>query len=213
MAAHLREMPTPPDELVPDLPREASEFIMTCLRKRPADRYPSMDVVLGVLEDRLPVEFDAPGTEVAPTPRADDSGDFEDAPTAYFRAPPRHELPAAPGPKGTTPRVPQSVEARPGQSQRGLTIPMSPPPAGGPDPFSPFASGSMPSMPSIDDLTSGGYMHASVRVPATPSGHTQRVPFIPPDDHEDRSSMPRIVLVALVVLAVGVAIALAAVVT
>jgi serine/threonine protein kinase len=213
MAAHLRDMPTPPDELVPDLPREASEFIMTCLRKRPADRYPSMDVVLGVLEDRLPVEFDAPGTEVAPTPRADDSGDFEDAPTAYFRAPPRHELPAAPGPKGTTPRVPQSVEARPGQSQRGLTIPMSPPPAGGPDPFSPFASGSMPSMPSIDDLTSGGYMHASVRVPATPSGHTQRVPFIPPDDHEDRSSMPRIVLVALVVLAVGVAIALAAVVT
>jgi serine/threonine protein kinase len=245
MAAHLRDDPTSPGELVPDLPPEANEFIMTCLRKRPRDRYPSMDVVLGVLEGRVPATFERPGTEVVSVSRLDaglqtpigedvtrlaahpnaatasgdaagvpqfaeprDSGEFEDAPTAYFRAPQRTDSPAAPGPKGTTPRVGQPqgahgfVEARPGSSQRGLTIPMTPPPAGSPDPFSPFASGSMTS---LTDLSAH----------STTSGHTERVPHVPAADDEadERSATPKIVVVLLVMLAVGVALALASVVT
>ena len=251
MHAHLREDPTPPGELVPDLPAEASEFIMTCLRKRPADRYPNMDWVLGVLEGRLPAKHDRAGTErisvgpidvglhtpigedvtrlathpTAPTVAASleaagvpeyaeprDSGEFEDAPTAYFRAPSRVEAPPAPGPKATTPRVHVDaprvhVDARPGASQRGLTVPM-PPPAGSPDPFSPFASGSMPSISTPSWSRPDMHLHSGA------SGRTERVPHIPPDDDvEERSATPTLVVVVLVVLAVVVAIALASVVT
>jgi serine/threonine-protein kinase len=259
MAAHLRDEPTRPDELVPDLPPDATEFIMTCLRKRPAERYPNMDVVLGVLEGRVPAALERPKTERVVVPRLDaglstpigedvtrlathptgptvsaspetlgvpqfaeprDSAEFEDAPTAYFRAPSRTDTPAQPGPKGTTPRVPH-VEARPGASQSGLTMRMlsprptgadGPPPPGSPDPFSPFASGPMPS---LANLSTPGLSRPDMHLQSGASGHTERLPHLPPadDDVDERSATPTIVAIVLVVLAAAVAVALATVFT
>jgi serine/threonine-protein kinase len=256
MAAHLRDPPTPPDELVPDLPAEAAAFIMTCLRKRPAERYPNMEVVLGVLEGRVPAALEGPRSERVHVPRLDagletpigedvtrlathptaptvaasadanavprfteprDSAEFEDAPTAYFRLP-RPDTPAAPGPKGTTPRVPPPaatphVEAHPGASQRGMTVPMAVPPPGSPDPFSPFSSGPMPS---LSPLSSPGFSRPDMPVhSSTTSGRTERLRHIPraEDDAEERSATPKIIVILLVMLALGVAFALATVVT
>jgi hypothetical protein len=99
----------------------------------------------------------------------------------------------------------ERVEARPGASQRGLTVPMTPPPPGSPDPFSPFSSGvsQSPAALSAADLSRD----------FTISGRTERMPYIPPDEElEERTPTPTVVVVVLVVLALGVALALASVV-
>jgi tRNA A-37 threonylcarbamoyl transferase component Bud32 len=42
MAAHLHEVPTPPCELRPDVPRDLNDIILRCLAKKPAERYQSV---------------------------------------------------------------------------------------------------------------------------------------------------------------------------
>ena len=50
MAAHLQQMPKPPVELRPGLPRALSDVIMTAMAKNPAQRFQSADAFRGALK-------------------------------------------------------------------------------------------------------------------------------------------------------------------
>ena len=231
MAAHMRDDPTTPAELVPELPRWASDFIMTCLRKDPEQRYPSMDMVLDVLEGRVSPEFSEPSTERNPaldaglkTPIGEDVTRLATYPPPLTvpgePAAPRHaprvdstefeDLPTAyfrkDGPGPAAPGDPQStprVSPAPG-GRSNMTVPMPAVQPGGPDPFSPFQSGGTP-MISATDLS---------RADLATSGRTERMPYIPPadDDYPERSSTPTAIMIILIALALGVGIALLSVV-
>jgi hypothetical protein len=56
---HAEEPLIPPGEFAPGLPRKVSEVIRTMLAKAPEERYPSMDVVVDVLEGSLGLRTDA----------------------------------------------------------------------------------------------------------------------------------------------------------
>ncbi len=55
---HQEEMPIPPGEFVPNLPRKMSDIIRTMMGKRPEERYPNMSVVIDVLEGALGVQVE-----------------------------------------------------------------------------------------------------------------------------------------------------------
>ena len=62
---HAEEPLVPPGEFVPGLPRKVSEVIRTMMGKSPEERYPSMDVVVDVLEGLLGLRTDAAAKELA----------------------------------------------------------------------------------------------------------------------------------------------------
>ena len=55
---HQEELPIPPGEFVPNLPRQISDIIRTMMGKRPDERYPNMAVVVDLLEGMLGVHDD-----------------------------------------------------------------------------------------------------------------------------------------------------------
>jgi eukaryotic-like serine/threonine-protein kinase len=55
---HQEELPVPPGEFVPNLPRQISDIIRTMMGKRPEERYPNMAVVVDLLEGLLGVHGD-----------------------------------------------------------------------------------------------------------------------------------------------------------
>ena len=57
---HQEEFPVPPGEFVPGLPRQIADIIRTMMGKRPEERYPSMAVVVDVLEAVLGVLANRP---------------------------------------------------------------------------------------------------------------------------------------------------------
>ncbi len=59
---HQEELPVPPAEFVPGLPREISDIIRTMMGKRPEERYPNMAVVVDVLEGMLGLHGDSAAT-------------------------------------------------------------------------------------------------------------------------------------------------------
>ena len=112
---HAEEPLVPPGEFVPGLPRKVSEVIRTMMGKSPEERYPSMDVVVDVLEGLLGLRTDAAAKELADageTARqaAERAGRVAGA-KAEERSPPRGRghlgrllaLPAAPGPRKRRP--------------------------------------------------------------------------------------------------------------
>jgi serine/threonine protein kinase len=62
---HAEDPLIPPGEFVPGLPRKISEVIQTMMGKRPDERYPSMDVVVDVLEGLLGLRTDAAAKALA----------------------------------------------------------------------------------------------------------------------------------------------------
>lgn len=54
----------PPGEFVPSLPRRIADIIQTMMAKRPEERYPSMDIVIDVLEDLLGLGAEAAAREL-----------------------------------------------------------------------------------------------------------------------------------------------------
>ena len=61
---HAEEPLIPPGEFVPGLPGKVSEVIRTMMGKSPEERYPSMDVVVDVLEGLLGLRTDAATKEL-----------------------------------------------------------------------------------------------------------------------------------------------------
>jgi serine/threonine protein kinase len=225
MAAHLRDDPTPPAELVPDLPTWASAFIMTCLRKDPSRRYPSMDVVLDVLEGRASPDYEGTTTE---RNLAIDAGLQTPIGEDVTRLAPHPLAPTHPG----EPAVPQAMprvdstefEDLPTAYFRKDGERVSPAPPGEPT--------STPRVTPNVEATPGTRRSGNLTVPmsALPpagpdpfspfqsggtSGRTERMPYIPPaedDEYPERGSTPTAIVILLVALALGVAAALFSVV-
>ncbi|AMV39385.1 Serine/threonine-protein kinase PrkC [Planctomyces sp. SH-PL62] len=87
IASHQNEALIPPKEFVPSLPDSLSDVILAMTRKTPEERYPSMDVVVDVLEDALGLRQGATSAdEAAYQAEAMDAATLmHDAPAARLR--------------------------------------------------------------------------------------------------------------------------------
>nr|WP_303652503.1 serine/threonine-protein kinase [Paludisphaera mucosa] len=88
IASHQNEALIPPQEFAPGLPSSISDAIVTMTRKTPEERYPSMDIVIDVLENALGLRQGRTAADDAAYRAAvrEGSAVMNDAPAARLRS-------------------------------------------------------------------------------------------------------------------------------
>ena len=125
LIGHLQIPPTPPRQVVPEIPEAYEAVILKCLEKKQEDRYQSMkelhDAIFGVME-QLGISRDLPAADAKDVAAAGAGTKTKSSPGGATKTPSR------PGPKPALPKKTPSQPARSTPQPQAATVAQMPPP-------------------------------------------------------------------------------------
>ena len=127
LIGHLQIPPTPPRQVVPEIPEAYEAIVLKCLEKKQEDRYQSMkdlhDAILGVME-QLGISRELPAADAKEVAAAGGGTKTKSTPGGA-------KTPSKPGPKPALPKKTPSQPTRASPQQQAATVaqmPAPPPP-------------------------------------------------------------------------------------